>query len=326
MKTRVGVVALLAALFFAVPSQAQYTKPVYISLPGPGNIQHLAYAVGKEKKFYEEMGLANVQIVVLRGNAVNVQALVSGAVHFSSAFGPAMQTMFRGEQLRILVQIFNQIPFGLITRPEIKRLEDLKGTKIAVTFGGSTYSLLQALFAKHGLPANFADYISIPDNAGKVLALQQGRVVAAFMAPPTDQPLLKAGFKRLVYGGDEFKDVPFSALLATAKTIREEPDRTERMVKAVIKSLYWIRANREGSIDIIMKNGRLDQREIAASLYDLMRDAFIPALDPEGVMKRAEIEIVLLKERPNFKPEQFIDPRFYKAALKALAREPGAKP
>jgi hypothetical protein len=42
---------------------------------------------------------------------------------------------------------------------------------------------------------------------------------------------------------------------------------------------------------------------------------------PEGVIKRAEIEIVLLKERPNFKPEQFIDDRFYKAALKARANE-----
>ena len=72
----------------------------------------------------------------------------------------------------------------------------------------------------------------------KIIALQQGRVVAALMAPPTDQPLLKAGFKRLVYGGDEFKDVPFSALLATAKLIKEEPDLTERMVKAVVKSLY----------------------------------------------------------------------------------------
>lgn len=325
MRTWASAVLLWSVVSFPSTLPAQYNKPVYISLPGPGNIQHLAYVVGKEKKFYDEMGITNAQIVVLRGNAVNVQALVSGTVHFSSAFGPAMQTMFRGEQLRILVQIFNQVPFGLITRPEIKRLDDLKGAKIAVTFGGSTYSLLQALFAKHGFPANFADYINIPDNAGKVLALQQGRVVAAFMAPPTDQPLLKAGFKRLVYGGDEFKDVPFSALLATAKTIREEPDLTERMVKAVVKSLYWIRANRDGSIDIIMKHGRLDQREIASSLYDLMRDAFIPALDPEGVMKRAEIEIVLLKERPNFKPEQFIDDRFFKLAQKALAREPGAK-
>ncbi len=42
-------------------------------------------------------------------------------------------------------------------------------------------------------------------------------------------------------------------------------------------------------------------------------------------MRRAEIEIVLLKERPNFKPEQPIDDRFYQAALKALAGESGRK-
>jgi ABC-type nitrate/sulfonate/bicarbonate transport system substrate-binding protein len=91
-------------------------------------VQHLAYYVAKEKKFYEEMGLSNVNIVVLRGNAMNVQALMSGSVHYSSAFGPSMQAMFRGERIRVLLQIFNQIPFGLITAPNVKRLEDLKGT------------------------------------------------------------------------------------------------------------------------------------------------------------------------------------------------------
>ena len=310
---------------FASPLGAQVSKPIYVSLPGPGNIQHLAYVVAKEKKFHDEMGLSNVNIVVLRGNAMNVQALLSGSVHYSSAFGPSMQAMFKGEQIRVLLQIFNQIPFGLITRPEIKRLEDLKGQKIAVTFGGSTYSVLQALFAKYGYGEKFAEYLNIPDNEGKAIALMQGRAAAALMAPPTDRPLLKAGMKRLVYLGDEFKNVPFSALQAMAKHVQAEPDMTERMVRAVMKALYWIRANREGSIDIVMKNGRLDQREIAASLYDLMRDAYIPSLSPEGLYKRAELEFAVLKDKPNFKPEQFIDDRFYKTALKALANEPGAK-
>jgi NitT/TauT family transport system substrate-binding protein len=288
-------------------------------------VQHLAYVVAKEKKFYEEMGLPNVNIVVLRGNAMNVQALMSGSVQYSSAFGPSMQAMFKGEQIRVLLQIFNQIPFGLITRPEIKRLEDLRGAKIAVTFGGSTYSVLQALFVKHGFNEKFAEYLNIPDNEGKAIALMQGRAAAALFAPPTDRPLLKAGFKRLVYMGDEFKNVPFSALQAMNKQVQEEPDMTQRMVNAVVKALYWIRANREGSIDIIMKSGRLNEREIAASLYDLMRDAYIPSLSPEGLYKRAELEFAILKEKPNFKPEQFIDERFYKSALKLLAKEPGAK-
>jgi ABC-type nitrate/sulfonate/bicarbonate transport system substrate-binding protein len=323
--TRILVFAILVVALCASPLCAQINKPIYISLPGPGNIQHLAYVVAKEKKFYDEMGLSNVNIVVLRGNAMNVQALLSGSVHYSSAFGPSMQAMFKGEQIRVLLQIFNQIPFGLITQPDIKRLEDLQGQKIAVTFGGSTYSVLQALFAKYGYGEKFADYLNIPDNEGKAIALMQGRAAAALMAPPTDRPLLKAGMKRLIYLGDEFKNVPFSALQAMAKQVQAEPDMTERMVKAVMKALYWIRANRDGSIDIIMKNGRLDQREIAASLYDLMRDAFVPALSPDGLYKRAELEFAVLKEKPNFKPEHFIDDRFYKSALKALTNEPGAK-
>src|SRR5438132_12390755 len=132
MKNKISVGILLLTLSVPVSLQAQYTKPVYISLPGPGNIQHLAYVVGEEKKFYEEMGIADAQIVVLRGTAVNVQALVSGTGHFSSAFGPAMQTMFRGEQFRILVQIFKQVPFGLITPRELNRLQDLNGTMLAI--------------------------------------------------------------------------------------------------------------------------------------------------------------------------------------------------
>jgi ABC-type nitrate/sulfonate/bicarbonate transport system substrate-binding protein len=281
--------------------------------------------VAKEKRFYDEMGLTNVNIVVLRGNAMNVQALLSGSVHYSSAFGPSMHAMFKGEQIRVLLQIFNQIPFGLITRPEVKRLEDLKGAKIAVTFGGSTYSVLQALLVKYGYNEKFAEYLNIPDNEGKAVALVQGRAAAALFSPPTDRPLLKAGFKRLLYMGDEFKNVPFSALQAMNKQVQEEPDVTQRMVSAVMKALYWIRANREGSMDIIMKAGRMHEREIAASLYDLMRDAYIPALSAEGLYKRAELEFAILKEKPNFKPEQFIDDRFYKSAAKALANEPGAK-
>jgi len=322
---RVMVVAMLFGLLLPATARGQYSKPIYVSLPGPGNVQHLAYAVAKEKKFYEEFGLTNVNIVVLRGNAMNVQALVSGSVHYSSAFGPSMHAMFKGEPIRVLLQIFNQIPFGLIVNPEIKRLEDLKGKKIAVTFGGSTYSVLQALFAKYGYNEKFAEYLNIPDNEGKAVALMQGRAAASMFAPPTDRPLLKAGFKRLVYMGDEFKNIPFSALQAMNKQVQDEPEVTQRMVNAVVKALYWIRANRDGAIDIIMKTGRLNERDVAASLYDLVRDAYIPSLSAEGLYKRAELEFTILKEKPNFKSEQFIDDRFFKVALKTLAKEPGAK-
>ena len=200
---------LLIALVIAVlaaPAAAQITKPVYVSLPSAGNIQHLPLTAAKYKGYYEEMGLPNVQVVYLRGNSINVQAIVAGSVQFASAFGPAMQAMFRGEQLRVLLQIFNQIPMSLITRQEVKKLEDLKGAKIAVTFGGSTHSVLLAMLSHFGLPQNFGEYLNMPGDQAKAAALMQGTVAAALMAPPADGVVLKAGFKRLVYLGDVFKD------------------------------------------------------------------------------------------------------------------------
>lgn len=319
MKTFFITGLMMVMLMLSSPAQSQYTKPVYISMPSAGNLQHLALAAAKFKGFYNEMGVTNAQLVFLRGNSVNVQALVAGSVPFASAFGPSMHAMFRGEQIRIVLQIFNQIPFSLITRPEIKKLEDLKGSRIAVTFGGSTYSVLIALLAKYGLPTNFAEYLSIPGDQPKAAALMQGRVAAALMAPPADLHLLKEGFKRLIYLGDVFKGVPFSALLTTAKVIQEEPDLVERVVKAVTKALIFIRENRAGGIEMIMRHGQVD-KETATSLYDLMSDAYVPSLSPEGVMQRAELEIATLKERPNFDPKAFMDDRFLKSALRSLSR------
>jgi ABC-type nitrate/sulfonate/bicarbonate transport system substrate-binding protein len=139
------------------------------------------------------------------------------------------------------------------------------------------------------------------------------------MAPPADRNLLKEGFNRLVYVGDVFKNIPFSAMLTTAKMIQEEPDLVQRGVTAVTKALLFIRDSRDGGIEMIMRHGQVD-REVASSLYDLMREAFSTELTPQGVMQRAELEIATLKERPSFDPKAFMDDRFLKTALRSLAR------
>ena len=59
---RIPIFALmLTVALCSSPLSAQINKPIYISLPGPGNIQHLAYVAAKEKKFYDEMGLTQRQ-------------------------------------------------------------------------------------------------------------------------------------------------------------------------------------------------------------------------------------------------------------------------
>ncbi len=69
-----------------------------------------------------------------------------------------------------------------------------------------------------------------------------------------------------------------------------------------------------------MQHGKID-KETATSLYDLVRDAYMPTVSPEGVMQRAELEIATLKTRPNFDPKAFIDDRFLRTALRSLGKK-----
>src|SRR5581483_5055072 len=103
-----------------------------------------------------------------------------------------------------------------------------------------------------------------------------------------------------------------------------EPDLVERAVRAVTKALLFSHDNRDGGIEMIMRHGPVD-REVAASLHDLMRDAFSTELTPDGDMQRAELEIATLKERPKFDPRAFMDDRFLKSALRSLGRGPAKR-
>src|SRR5437899_10665038 len=99
---------VISILLQTAPARSQYNKPVYVSMPSAGNLQHLPFAAAKFKGFYNELGITNAQLVLLRGNSINDQALLAGSVQFASAFGPSRHATFRGVQIPILIPFFTQ--------------------------------------------------------------------------------------------------------------------------------------------------------------------------------------------------------------------------
>ena len=109
----------------------------------------------------------------------------------------------------------------MMVTPDIQRVTDLKGKKIGVSFGGSTFAGTKALLELYKMnPEKDVQYVSIPGSQPKIAAMQQGIIQAALLAPPADYVALKAGFKRLANLADLFKDTSFSGLAATGKTIK----------------------------------------------------------------------------------------------------------
>ena len=191
------IVGLGLVLFLAPGVQAQLTKirVVYPSV----DVQYLPAYLGQTKGFFKEEAL-DVELIVMRGARSGVQALLSGDVQFGLALGAAFSAIWSGGDLKIVAQMTNMLPFSLVVRPEIKRVEDLKGKRIGASVGSTTYALVYDLLKAHGIdPDKGVEYVNIPGAAPRIAALEKGFLAAAPLAPPGDVKAVQAGFKRLVF-------------------------------------------------------------------------------------------------------------------------------
>src|SRR3989475_11772888 len=140
-------------LAFPVPASAQ-SKPlkqiyVGVSSVSMGNI--IIY-VTKEAKLFEKYGLY-ADPVAMRGSGGSSKALIGGRIQIAPIATPTViNADLSGSDLVILGHTLPGVVHALIVKPEIKRVEDLKGKRAGVTkFGSLTDFLVQFHLRKKGL-------------------------------------------------------------------------------------------------------------------------------------------------------------------------------
>src|SRR5687768_11949237 len=91
----VAAVALICLTLCAAAARAQDKPKIYVG-PSSKTLGYSPLWVGSKKGFFEQQGL-DVQVVVLRGMPMVVQALAAGSIHFGSGGPePFMEASDRG--------------------------------------------------------------------------------------------------------------------------------------------------------------------------------------------------------------------------------------
>jgi ABC-type nitrate/sulfonate/bicarbonate transport system substrate-binding protein len=106
--------------------------------------------IAKDLGLYEKYGL-DVQIVNIRGAAINTAALLAGEIQMSvAASAVAITAAARGAPIVIIATI-GPTEYILVSRPPITSSQQLKGRTIGIGgFGGGDYFALRRLFPKLG--------------------------------------------------------------------------------------------------------------------------------------------------------------------------------
>jgi ABC-type nitrate/sulfonate/bicarbonate transport system substrate-binding protein len=315
------LIAWLAVPAFAgvllLPSRAHAVK-VRAVFPAV-DVQYLPAILAQTKGFFREEGL-DVELIVMRGGIVGVQALIAGNVDFVMQFGSVFPAVWSGADLKIVAQMTNALFFSLVVRPEIQKIEDLKGKRIGVTVGAITLAGVRELLRRNGIdPEKGVEYVNIPGSAGKIAALEKGLIAATPIAPPGELKSIRGGYKRLAFFGNVLPEMPFTGLVAANRYIKENPRTVDAMVRAIVRGTYLARDDTEAAIGALqtqMKMGPDDANET----YRLIQRSFNPNLTEAGVRRTAELVANSLGTRPNKEPGEYIDLAFLKRVMSGPAK------
>ena len=232
-----------------------------------GGFAHLYTAL--ENNLFEKYGF-RMEHVFIRGSAPALAALMADEIQFLYCAADAtIPSLAAGVEVKLVAAPLVKLPYVLVTRREIRRLEHLKGKSMGVARAGDLSDRLSRLVAKK---FGISDVTMRPiggSQSERYQAMAANIVQAVVITPPLDVRAKNDGFNVLFRLID--LDIPFiySSLHASTRAIRERPETVQRMVAAFAEAISFADKNPNKAKAAIAKVMRVKDEEALQVAYNV---------------------------------------------------------
>lgn len=290
----IGAVFLGCSLIFTHNGFSQETKVRRAVIGYPSlAVDYLPLFVSRDRGFFREEGLRE-ELVQIRGDAL-MKGLLAGDVDYSGAFGSVIRAAVSGAPTKVIFSLLAKPVLNIISKPTITSVKELKGKRVAISsFGTNSEYTVRLIAAHYGLdPERDVVMLALGENGNRLAALTSDGVDAAVLSTPFDIRAQDAGYRLLSRSADLI-DLSQSGLGTTAQKIRDNPDEVDRVTRATLKGLEFVKRNRDETIAAIVRIFKLD-RSLAGRVYDSVRDVW----DDDGIASDGAVmrDINLARER-----------------------------
>ena len=245
-------------------------RPVHVRIATcavSGGFAHLYTAL--ENRLFEPYGL-KVEHVFIRGSSASLAALMADEIQFLYCAADAtIPAMVAGVDAKIVAAPLLKLPYVLVTRKEIHRVEELKGKSLGVARAGDLSDRLSRMLVKK---LNVADVTMRPiggSQTERYQAMAANIVQGVVITPPLDVRAKNDGYN-VVYRLIDH-DIPFiySSLHASSQTIREKPETVQRMVAAFATAVNFTEHNPRKAKAAISKIMHIKDEEALQVAYNV---------------------------------------------------------
>jgi len=267
MKILGRVVLILALLVIGAGAASAQIKKVRLSMPTFA-ITEVPFKIAQAKGFYREEGL-DVEMILIRG-ALGVTALLGGSVDYTTASGSIIAAAVRGIGVKLALIIDAKPAFELVSEPQVRAYEALKGKPIGISSrGGSVDLLTRLMLERNGLnPDKDVLLLVIGTQQEMMIALKTGRIAAALMTPPRNLLLYRDGFHKLGSSGTYLATAPTGGIGVTDEKLRQDPAQVLGFVRGTLKGIRYYRQNRAESVNFLSKELGINEPPLAAQIFD----------------------------------------------------------
>ena len=314
---RVGVLIFLSLIFgHALPGRlAAQTRT---NLAGSVTSESMtALWVARDRGLFKKHGL-DMQYILMPRNPLAIAALLAGEID-AAIVGPGhvINAASSGADTIGIANLSQKLDYRLTARPEIKRKEDLRGKRIAISGPGST-SHLVTMLGLQGLSVDSTQaritLLTIPGTEmNRRLALETGGVDATALRGAVGDLYGNKGYTVLYNFKTTGATLPQSMLATTRRIAAAKPQIIEAYLKTMIEAIAttFDPANKELVTRLLASNLRLSPADAEES-YQAVINAYekVPHTNVEGMKRLYKLLMQINPKMGDVRVENVIDNSF----------------
>jgi NitT/TauT family transport system substrate-binding protein len=318
MKRWLWLVPLLAWLPATGVCQERVKFPVGVSSKVLG-YGHLWAAW--RRGYFEREGL-DTEVVVMRGTAPAVQALIAGSIYAGLLANDGPITAVEQGMDLSMVASGSKLTHMLIGGKNYRTWEDLRGA----TIGSSTLTSGTAFVLRRALKLKGLEYprdyklLAVGGTGPSFAAMKTGQIAAAMQAVPYAFQAQEAGFNVIGRIADVLPNYLLSAYTVKRGWAEKNRPVVVGFLRAVVRAKKWLEQDRKAAVEFLSKEFQLTPALAEKGLdYYLTTQAWHPELEIE--MDGLKVVIDIYAEQNNMKgaipsPEKYVDASYLRQALK----------
>jgi NitT/TauT family transport system substrate-binding protein len=286
----VAGLGMLAALCASEPAGAQIKSNLASSVTSE-SAAHIW--VAQDRGLLKKYGL-EAQFILMPRNPLTVAALIAGEIDVAM-IGPGhlINAGLGGADLIGIANFHQKLDFRLNTRPEIKKPDDLRGKRIAISGPGST-SHLVAMLSLQGLniDSGKVSFLTIPGTEiNRRLALETNGVDATTLRGSMGDLYGNKGYPVLYNLKKTGATLPQNLMVTTRRTAASKSQVIDGYLKAMVEAIALILdpASKEMVMRLLASRLRLSNPADVEESYLSVIDSYerAPHISLEG-MKRLQ--------------------------------------